>query len=381
MKNEIIGRHLSHIRIKNHPVLKDINLDLVNPKTNKPYDIIAFVGENGCGKTTMLNELFKYDQSEFIFDKENLERPHRALYLRQGSVHSNTLKEVRKLIDGKDMYSNSSYKDPNFDGRVWNNKRVLKIVDELGDEQVHKLVSENRLDDITCSGVVSQLIDGKEHGYNITDFSSGQQEVLLKLKDMQDLSYDDFLLLDEPETSLHPRWQRQIINLIREMVDEEHGQVPQIFLATHSEKVLESLIENKNALIVRLFRKDGKILTESIDQMSLVLPKVTFAELDYVIFGIESFEYCNELFDYLEWKLDVNGDYGIDRAVLKSEFYDKNLHYKEWYNDKLKKVTTYTLPVYVRNYFHHPKDRIAPTKEELIESIKLLKKIISSLKK
>lgn len=381
MKNEIIGRHLSHIRIKNHPVLKDINLDLVNPKTNKPYDIIAFVGENGCGKTTMLNELFKYDQSEFIFDKENLERPHRALYLRQGSVHSNALKEVRKLIDGKDMYPNSSYKDPNFDGRVWSNKRVLKIVDELGDEQVHKLVSENRLDDITCSGVVSQLIDGKEHGYNITDFSSGQQEVLLKLKDMQDLSYDDFLLLDEPETSLHPRWQRQIINLIREMVDEEHGQVPQIFLATHSEKVLESLIENKNALIVRLFRKNGKILTESIDQMSLVLPKETFAELDYVIFGIESFEYCNELFDYLEWLLDAKSNYKIDKTIRGCEFYDENLHHKEWVNDIPGKDPTDTLPVYVRNYFHHPKDRIAPTKEELIESIELLKKLISSLKK
>lgn len=381
MKDIIIGRHISHLRIKNHPVLKDIDLDLINPKTKKPYDIIAFVGENGCGKTTMLNELFNYDKSEFVIDKENMERPHQALYLRQGSVHSNALKEVRKLIDGKDMYPNASYRDPLFACRYWNNKRALKIIDELGDEQVHKLVADNKLDDVTCSGVVSQLIDGKEHGYNITSFSSGQQEILLKLKDIQDLSYDDFLLLDEPETSLHPRWQRQIINLIKEMISGEHGEIPQIFLATHSEKVLESLIENENALIVRLFKKDGIIATESIDQMSLVLPKVTFAELDYVIFGIESFEYCNELFDCLEWKLDVKGDFGIDRAILESKFYEKDCHYKEWYNDKLKKITTYTLPVYVRNYFHHPKDRIAPTKAELIESIELLKKVISSLKK
>ena len=381
MKDIVFGRHLSQIKIKNHPVLKDIDLNLVNPKTNKPYDIIAFVGENGCGKTTMLNELFNYDKSEFIFDKENVDRPHRALYLRQGSVHSNALKEVRKLIDGKDMYPNASYRDPLFDGRLWNNERVLKIINELGDEQVHKLVADNKLDDITCSGVVSQLIDGKEHGYNITSFSSGQQEVLLKLKDIQDLSYDDYMLLDEPETSLHPRWQRQIINLIREMVDEEHGQVPQIFLATHSEKVLESLIENENALIIRLFKKDGAIATESINQMSLVLPKVTFAELDYVIFGIESFEYCSELFDYLEWILDSKGNYGVDRAIIKSEFYNESIHRKEWISDIPKKDPTYTLPVYVRNYFHHPKDRVAPTKEELIEAIILLKKVISSLKK
>lgn len=380
MKDVIIGKHLSHIKIKDHPVLKDIDLDLVNPKTNKPYDIIAFVGENGCGKTTMLGELFDYDNSEYIVDKENMERRHRSLYLRQGSVHSNAQKEVRKLIDGKDMYPNSSYRDPLFGGRLWNNKRVLKIIDELGDEQVYKIVEDNHLDDISCSGVVSQLIDGKEHGYDITSFSSGQQEVLLKFKDLQDLSHDDFLLLDEPETSLHPRWQRQIINLIRNMIDEEHGQVPQIFLATHSEKVLESLIENENALIVRLFKKDGTIKTESINQMSLVLPKVTFAELDYVIFGIESFEYCNELLDCLEWKLDVKGNYGVDRAIRKSEFYNEKIHFKEWYSDIPKKDPTLTLPVYVRNYFHHPKDRIPPTKDELIESIELLKKVISSLK-
>lgn len=381
MKVKRIGRHLTHIRIKNHPVLQDIDLDLINPKTSKPYDVIAFVGENGCGKTTLLNELFNYDRSEFIYDKECTERPFQALYLRQGSVHSNAIKEVRKLIDGKDMYPVSSYKDNLFYSRLWNGKRSLHVVDKLGDKQVSDLVENKKLDDINCGGVVSKLIDGKDHGYNITSFSSGQQEILLKLKDVQDSNYDDCLLLDEPETSLHPRWQRQIISIIKETINAEQGQVPQIFLATHSEKVLESLIEDENALIVRLYKKDDQIKHESIDQMSLILPKVTFAELDYVIFGIESFEYCNELFDYLEWKLDVKGDYGIDRAIMESEYYVKDLHYKEWYNDKFKKVTTFTLPVYVRNYFHHPKDREAPTKEELIEAIELLKKVISSLKK
>ena len=376
-----LGLHLHNLKIRNHPVLGDMDLTFINPKTNKPYDVIAFVGENGCGKTTLLNELFNYDKSEYIVEKEKIDRPRCALFLRQGSVHSNTLKEVRKLIDGKDMFPTSSYKDPNYGCRTWNNHRIENIVEELGDKHIGELVKNDKLDDITCSGEVSKLIDGKEHGYNITSFSSGEQEILLKLKDIQELSYDDFLLLDEPETSLHPRWQRRILDLIIQIIDTELGEKPQIFLATHSEKVLESLIENENALIVRLFKKDGVIATEPISQMDLVLPKITFAELDYVIFGIESFEYCNELFDCLEWKLDVKGDSGIDKAILNSEFYDKDRHYKEWYNDVKKKVTSNTLPVYVRNYFHHPKDRIPPTKEELIKSISLLKKVLSSLKK
>lgn len=371
--------YLSHLKIKNHPILKNLELDLTNPKTNEPYAVVAFVGENGCGKTTLLNELFNYDKSEFIVDKENINKPREVLYLRQGSVHSNALKEVRKLIDGKDMFPISSYKDELFASRTWNNSKALKIIDELGDDQIHSLVAENHLDDITCSGVVSKLIDGKDHGYNITNYSSGQQEILLKLKDIQELSYDDLLLLDEPETSLHPRWQKQIISLIREMINEEQGQVPQIFLATHSEKVLESLISNNDALIIRLFKHDGEIKYETINQMNLTLPKPTFAELDYVIFKIDSFEYCSELYDLLEWKLGVKGEYGVDRAIIRSPHYSESIHYKEWFNDRKNEVTSYSLPIYCRNYFHHPKGREEPTEEELHNAIELLRNVILNL--
>ena len=62
--------YLKYLRIRNHPVLNDIDLDFINPKTNSPYSVIAFVGENGCGKTTLLNEVFNYEDSKYIADKE-----------------------------------------------------------------------------------------------------------------------------------------------------------------------------------------------------------------------------------------------------------------------------------------------------------------------
>lgn len=382
---DIIGRHLSRIRIRNHPILKDVDLDLINPNTGKPYDVVAFVGENGCGKTTLLNELFNYDNSEYIVDKESTERPHTALYLRQGSVHSNALKEVRKLIDGKDMYPSSSYKDPLWNCRLWNNKHILDIVGQLEDEQVCALVADNHLDDIACSGEVSKLIDGKEHGYNITSYSSGQQEVLLKLKDLQDLAYDDFLLLDEPETSLHPRWQKQIVGLIKKMVDKEHGQIPQIFLATHSEKVLESLMDDENALIVRLYKNKGVIKHQSINKMNLTLPRTTFAELDYIIFNIPSFEYSNELFGYLGDLFNTDSVMKIDK---KFEIYAKK-YLGRTNAEKLVKVRrieyhgetreTRMLPTYIRDTYHHS-DRSSKIKEvELKESIDSLRYIIKSI--
>lgn len=41
----------------NHPVLGNLELDFVNPLTNHPFSTIVFVGENGSGKTTILETL------------------------------------------------------------------------------------------------------------------------------------------------------------------------------------------------------------------------------------------------------------------------------------------------------------------------------------
>ena len=155
----------------------------------------------------------------------------------------------------------------------------------------------------------------------------------------------------------------------------------QIFLATHSEKILQSLINEEDALIVRLYKEKGKIEYETINQMQLLLRKPTFAELDYIIFKIDSYEYCNELFDLLEWIYGVSGDRGVDRKIQKSPYYNDAIHHKEWLNDKFNEITCYTLPVYVRNYFHHPKDKEKPTPEQLHEAIELLRNIVKDLNK
>ena len=382
--------YLSHLKIKNHPILGDIEIDLINPKTGKPYSVVAFVGENGCGKTTILNEIFDYESSKYFIDKEKEHpfsiAPYSALYLRQNSLAKNALKETRKLIDGKDLYpvNSTSYmvQAAKTMGPLLDLKEGIKILETLGDGEILKLFLDDCVSEVYCSQDLSKVIDGKEHGYDVSKYSSGQQEILLKLKDLKEFyANTDSVLLDEPETSLHPRWQKEIVNIIRLLLTDINGGVPQIFLATHSEKVLQSIIGMDDALIIRFYKEKGKICYETANQMSLVLPKTSFAELDYVIFKIDSYEYCSELFDLLEWRLNVKGDYGVDRAIIQSEFCDENVHYKEWFNDKLNKVTTKSLPVYVRNYFHHPKDREEPTPKQLHDSIELLRNVILNLNK
>ena len=54
------------------------------------------------------------EKSEFIIDKQTpytlVPKPFDVLYLRQGSLHKNAMKEVGKLIDGQDMYPTNSTK-------------------------------------------------------------------------------------------------------------------------------------------------------------------------------------------------------------------------------------------------------------------------------
>ena len=382
---------LSQLAISGHPILGDINISLINPNTGEPYSIVAFVGENGCGKTTLLTELFNYEKSEYIIDKEHpysivAGKQVDALFLRQDSLYIGAMNDIYKLITGKELLE-SKGEEPTGGLNPYASLRNVPvntpmqaeaILDLLQDDRLKEIFMSGDIKKISCGGEVSRSINGVKPEIDFSMLSSGQIEILLKLRELKNLrAGTDIVLLDEPETSLHPKWQQVVVDVMSEMIKAKEDEELQLFVATHSERVLESLIGKGDTLIVRLYKENGIIRANPIDLMGLLLPKPTFAELDYVIFGMASYDYHDQLLSRFMENKGVFAMSDADRAIRDDPRCLKPDHRKTWrYTSHGKEQNFRTLPLYIRNYFHHPREGAEPTAEELDRSIRLLRELV-----
>lgn len=86
---------------------------------------------------------------------------------------------------------------------------------------------------------------GKE--FDITELSSGEKQLFLRALSLKFLEVNNsIILIDEPEISLHPQWQRKIINLY-----ESIGENNQLIIATHSPHVIGNITSDKLRVMIR----------------------------------------------------------------------------------------------------------------------------------
>lgn len=89
-------------------------------------------------------------------------------------------------------------------------------------------------------------IEGKE--FDINGLSSGEKQLFLRALSLKFLNVNNsIILIDEPEISLHPRWQRKIVN-----VYENIGENNQIIIATHSPHIIGDVKKEQ----LRVLKKD-----------------------------------------------------------------------------------------------------------------------------
>lgn len=378
---------LTGIEIKNHPFLGDVELSFTK-ENGECFSTVLFVGENGSGKTSLLAELTNYNESGYVVNRQQNrvggnEKQFGSLFISQDRKYREAINTISKAISGEKPFRDRIGKGAAYTGdddknlNSGTNDLLHRAIEILNNDRIRSFFKTYKTGDAIMSSLLGKTgIRDVSMEDDIDKYSSGEQEMILRMLPLTTLDPNiTTVIYDEPETGLHPKWQLQFLHLVKTLCGVNGKTGRQLFVATHSENILKSAIDDKDTLIIRMSGKDGKIECMPVEQCDRALNRITFAELQYLIFDIPSYEYANELFGCLGEIKGIEKVKGVDDCIINSKYYEEKKHKKI---HRYKQTTYYTMPVYIRNkYHHHPEQGFDEISEEqLRESIQLLRDII-----
>ncbi|MCR6513358.1 ATP-binding protein [Clostridium sp. LY3-2] len=353
---------IKKVEVKNNIVLGDMSI-LFTDENMKVKDIIILAGENGCGKTTLLEIIYNFVSGECANNENTRDEINKITvefsdYEIEKLKRSNILNYYFNNLDGKEVNfimdynlkygqgfkinyktNNKEIKEVNINiindsdireimkvvystaeinfrsapiGTVTSKEldidiRSLKQSSELGTEISQLLVDIKALDDADLSDWVNEhsgevppeeikeirlkrfkrafsyIFDGKrfkgikningskevifeENGIetSINKLSSGEKQIVFRggflLKDSNKAD-GAIVLIDEPELSLHPRWQMKILEFFRRIFEDINGkQRSQLFVSTHSPFILHNDSRINDKVIVMKKNKQGNVV-------------------------------------------------------------------------------------------------------------------------
>ena len=429
---------IKKVKWKSHPILGDLELDFTNSDTGEPFDNILFAGENGTGKTTILETINRFlngytfdgfEYIEYVTEGKNLkavpstnpDEVKRGFYV---MVEENGV--ITKMNTGKEN-SSSSTSNPTVDNNPLNIRYSGSVLSKArADFQTKKITStttqeldsfKSSLDDSDDFTSLKQLIidienqDNSEYRkinktrddnpisekdfcptskiyrfrnafnsffdkiqYNGTDDINGEKQILFIKNDIN-ISIDRLstgekqivyrgayllrnsnnlsgatIMIDEPELSMHPKWQEKILQYYKNLFTERDTgiQKAQLFFASHSDRLLKKALSDRDSnKIIALIDNNGKVEPKYINTTN-TLSIITYAETNYLVFDIISIDYHIELYSCLQ---DItHNEFSVrdcDNYIEGHDLYDSTKHYKDYsFTDKNGNIRTYnTLPV------------------------------------
>lgn len=122
----------------------------------------------------------------------------------------------------------------------------------------------NALDSLNLLQLQNIQVTKKDNQIPIDQTSAGEYHLILSLLGLfSRINTNSLVLIDEPEISLHPKWQMQYINFLKRMF----SQFPscQFVITSHSHFLISDL-EKKNSSVVAISRNDeGKLNTKLVE--------------------------------------------------------------------------------------------------------------------
>lgn len=313
------------IIFKDHPILKNLSLDFCGID-GKAVNTIIFAGENGNGKSTIINELYgnisQHQIKTMAVEIENGDDVVRVEYqkLTENSYRIDVYNENGDKISfpTDDLYAIFSDVDINFNSNLVSTVTSLKLdeqkesrrsssdlptqinqllidIQALDDADIAYAVRNNPelmgknleveermprftaafnrvFDNLTYNRIENRnghkIILFQKNGVDIpiNSLSSGEKQIVYRgcflLKDANALN-GAFVFLDEPEISLHPMWQMKIMDYYKNIFTDKDGiQTSQIFAVTHSPFIIHNEKRIDDKVIVLTRDENGNIVVK-----------------------------------------------------------------------------------------------------------------------
>jgi len=292
---------LRKLHIEDYKMFKDFDIDFLD-ENDEALPIVVLAGVNGSGKTTLLEYIKNFSGMLDINknSKDLLELTHRD----EINYINLKLKERYELADLMDtssivgralnIMSNFLNSLIYFESGIDDTKKVadefvktfyfyLKEKDYRPSEitQYFTQYMKDIFNDLDIGFQYSHLdkedkvwftsndsdryyYTNKDNGeqvlFGIDELSTGQKTLLSKILYIYFKDYKDkVILIDEPELSLHPRWQSQVLSVYEKLAEKNECQ---IIIATHSPQIMASA---KNEYIRLLVKEENQILVKELN--------------------------------------------------------------------------------------------------------------------
>ena len=308
---------IKNLHIKEFKGLRDISINF--EKNDEPLDLVVLAGSNGSGKTRVLESILKYFQDNLNYKQNNIEvgifyeekekncisnvrdffselesfsyceannplhEKHieiknkldilpKIIYVpteinfQKMDVASTTLVQEYKFIN---VVNTNLIKDiPSYIATKMISAMLKNKNEKVGDVQkkvfneineiFENLSIDVKVEDIPQDGRnITLFTNSSGDEFDINELSSGEKQLFLRTLAIKMLNPENsIILIDEPELSLHPKWQQRIVDVYRKI-----GKNNQIIIATHSPHILGS-VKKKNIMLLDK-NDDGEIIVKT----------------------------------------------------------------------------------------------------------------------